>query len=41
MSEHLPPVPLYRRTPTWVLRPNIDSVPWPGDMLEMGRTRIR
>ena len=35
--EHaeLPLVPLYRRKLTWVMRPNIDVVQWPNDVLEL------
>ena len=41
MGEDLPLVPLYRRTLTWVMRPNIDVVQWPSDVLELRWVRIR
>jgi len=34
-------VPLYRRTLTWVMRPNIDVVQWPSDVLELRWVRLR
>jgi peptide/nickel transport system substrate-binding protein len=41
MHEELPLVPLYRRKLTWVMRPNIDVVHWPNDVLELRWVRIR
>jgi peptide/nickel transport system substrate-binding protein len=41
MNDDLPLVPLYRRTLTWVMRPNIDVVQWPSDVLELRWVRIR
>ena len=41
ISEDLPLVPLFRRTLTWVMRPNIDVVQWPSDVLELRWVRIR
>ncbi len=35
MNTDLPLVPLYRRKLTWVMRPNIDVVQWPNDVLEL------
>jgi peptide/nickel transport system substrate-binding protein len=41
MNDDLPLVPLYRRRLTWVMRPNIDVVQWPNDVLELRWVRIR
>ena len=41
MSDELPLIPLYRRKLTWVMRPNIDVVQWPSDVLELRWVRIR
>jgi peptide/nickel transport system substrate-binding protein len=41
MNDDLPLVPLYRRTLTWVMRPNIDVVQWPSDVLELRWVRLR
>ena len=41
MHDELPLVPLYRRTLTWVMRPNIDVVQWPSDVLELRWVRLR
>jgi peptide/nickel transport system substrate-binding protein len=41
IHEDLPLVPLYRRKLTWVMRPNIDVVQWPSDVLELRWVRIR
>jgi len=41
MNDDLPLLPLYRRTLTWVMRPNIDVVQWPSDVLELRWVRIR
>ena len=40
MNDDLPLIPLYRRTLTWVMRPNIDVVQWPSDVLELRWVRI-
>jgi peptide/nickel transport system substrate-binding protein len=40
MNDDLPLVPLYRRKLTWVMRPNIDVVQWPSDVLELRWVRI-
>jgi peptide/nickel transport system substrate-binding protein len=40
MNTDLPLVPLYRRKLTWVMRPNIDVVQWPSDVLELRWVRI-
>jgi peptide/nickel transport system substrate-binding protein len=41
MRDELPLVPLYRRKLTWVMRPNIDVVQWPNDVLELRWVTIR
>jgi peptide/nickel transport system substrate-binding protein len=35
MNAELPLVPLYRRHHNWVMRPAIDVVQWPNDVLEL------
>jgi len=40
MHADLPLVPLYRRKLTWVMRPNIDVVQWPNDVLELRWVQI-
>ncbi|MFN7571917.1 MAG: ABC transporter substrate-binding protein [Betaproteobacteria bacterium] len=40
MAAELPLVPLYRRTLTWAMRPNIAVVQWPSDVLELRWVRI-
>ena len=35
MQADLPLVPLYRRTLTWVMRPDIEVAQWPNDILEL------
>ena len=40
LSDELPLVPLYRRKLTWVMRPNIEVVQWPSDVLELRWVRI-
>lgn len=40
LSNELPLVPLYRRKLTWVMRPNIEVVQWPSDVLELRWVRI-
>jgi len=41
VNDDLPLIPLYRRKLTWVMRPNIDVVQWPSDVLELRWVRIR
>jgi peptide/nickel transport system substrate-binding protein len=40
MAAELPLVPLYRRTLTWAMRPNIAVVQWPSDVLELRWVRV-
>lgn len=40
LREDLPLIPLYRRTLTWAMRPNIHVVQWPNDVLELRWVRI-
>ncbi len=40
MNTDLPLIPLYRRKLTWVMRPNIDVVQWPNDVLELRWVRL-
>ena len=35
MQSDLPLIPLYRRTLTWVMRPDISVAQWPNDILEL------
>ena len=35
MNADLPLIPLYRRTLTWVMRPEISAAQWPNDILEL------
>jgi peptide/nickel transport system substrate-binding protein len=35
MNSDLPLIPLYRRTLTWAMRPNISVAQWPNDVLEL------
>ena len=35
MHADLPLIPLYRRTLTWVMRPNVSVAQWPNDILEL------
>ena len=35
MHADLPLIPLYRRTLTWVMRPDISVAQWPNDILEL------
>jgi peptide/nickel transport system substrate-binding protein len=39
-QSDLPLLPLYRRTLTWVMRPGINAVAWPNDILELRWVRI-
>jgi peptide/nickel transport system substrate-binding protein len=41
LTEDAALIPLYRRKLTWVMRPNIDVVQWPNDVLELRWVRIR
>jgi len=40
MQVDLPLIPLYRRMLTWVMRPDIDVVQWPNDVLELRYVQI-
>ncbi len=40
MRADLPLLPLYRRTLTWVMRPDISVAQWPSDILELRFVRI-
>jgi len=40
MHSDLPLIPLYRRTLTWVMRPDISVAQWPNDVLELRFVRI-
>jgi peptide/nickel transport system substrate-binding protein len=40
MQSDLPLIPLYRRTLTWVMRPDISVAQWPNDILELRFVRI-
>lgn len=40
MDADLPLIPLYRRTLTWVMRPDIKVAQWPNDTLELRFVRI-
>ncbi|HZA94803.1 MAG TPA: ABC transporter substrate-binding protein, partial [Burkholderiaceae bacterium] len=40
LNSELPLVPLYRRKLTWVMRPSIDVIQWPNDVLELRWVRI-
>ena len=35
LQAELPIIPLYRRHHNWVMRPNLDVVQWPNDVLEL------
>ena len=41
MTADLPLIPLYRRTLTWVMRPDINVAQWPNDVLELRFVDIR
>lgn len=41
VHAELPLVPLYRRQHNWVMRPNIEAVHWPNDVLELRWVKIR
>ncbi|HEX4523023.1 MAG TPA: ABC transporter substrate-binding protein [Casimicrobiaceae bacterium] len=40
MRAELPLLPLYRRTLTWVMRPEVSVAQWPSDILELRFVRI-
>jgi peptide/nickel transport system substrate-binding protein len=40
MQTDLPLIPLYRRTLTWVMRPDISVAQWPNDVLELRFVQI-
>ncbi|HEX7272488.1 MAG TPA: ABC transporter substrate-binding protein, partial [Casimicrobiaceae bacterium] len=40
MQVDMPLIPLYRRMLTWVMRPDIDVVQWPNDVLELRYVQI-
>jgi len=41
MAAELPIIPLYRRQHNWVMRPNVDVVHWPNDVLELRWVTMR
>jgi peptide/nickel transport system substrate-binding protein len=41
VQAELPVIPLYRRKHNWVMRPNVDVVQWPNDVLELRWVSIR
>jgi peptide/nickel transport system substrate-binding protein len=41
VQADLPLVPLYRRKHNWVMRPNVEAVQWPNDVLELRWVSIR
>jgi peptide/nickel transport system substrate-binding protein len=41
MDADLPMIPLYRRQHNWVMRPNVDVVHWPNDVLELRWVTMR
>jgi peptide/nickel transport system substrate-binding protein len=41
IAAEMPLVPLYRRQLNWVMRPNIDVVHWPNDVLELRWVTMR
>jgi peptide/nickel transport system substrate-binding protein len=41
VQAELPLVPLYRRKHNWVMRPNVDVVQWPNDVLELRWVTIK
>lgn len=40
LHADLPYIPLYRRTLTWAMKPNIRVLPWPNDVLELRWVQI-
>jgi peptide/nickel transport system substrate-binding protein len=41
LHAELPILPLYRRQHNWVMRPSIDAVHWPNDVLELRFVAVR
>jgi peptide/nickel transport system substrate-binding protein len=41
VQADLPLIPLYRRKHNWVMRPNVDAVQWPNDVLELRWVTLR
>jgi peptide/nickel transport system substrate-binding protein len=41
LHDELPIVPLYRRHHNWVMRPGIEAVQWPNDVLELRWVRMQ
>jgi peptide/nickel transport system substrate-binding protein len=41
LQAELPMIPLYRRQHNWVMRPTIDAVHWPNDVLELRWVTLR
>ncbi len=41
INAELPMIPLYRRQQNWVMRPNVDAVHWPNDVLELRWVTMR
>jgi peptide/nickel transport system substrate-binding protein len=41
LNAELPILPLYRRQHNWVMRPNVEAVHWPNDVLELRFVTIR
>ena len=41
VQAELPLIPLYRRRHNWVMRPNVDVVQWPNDVLELRWVTIK
>jgi peptide/nickel transport system substrate-binding protein len=41
LNAELPLLPLYRRQHNWVMRPNVEAVHWPNDVLELRFVTIR
>jgi peptide/nickel transport system substrate-binding protein len=41
VQAELPLIPLYRRQHNWVMRPNVDVVQWPNDVLELRWVTMR
>jgi peptide/nickel transport system substrate-binding protein len=41
VQAELPLIPLYRRQHNWVMRPNVDAVHWPNDVLELRWVTMR
>jgi peptide/nickel transport system substrate-binding protein len=41
LADELPLIPLYRRQHNWVMRPSVDVVHWPNDVLELRWVTMR